>query len=75
MTKTHYHGDFELDSVRVVKELGGFLKNVVEHLEKSSGEVTITLEIDATSVGFDDRTQRLVKENVAQLRFNSQEFD
>ena len=58
-----------------MKELGGFLKNVVEHLEKSSGEVTITLEIDATFVGFDDQTQRLVKEDVAQLRFNSQEFD
>jgi hypothetical protein len=33
------------------------------------------LEINSSSVSFDDRTQRVVKENAAQLGVKSQEFD
>jgi hypothetical protein len=51
------------------------LKNVVEHLEKSGGTVSMTLEINADSAGFDDQTQRTVKENATQFGVETQEFE
>ena len=38
-------------------------------------ELTLTLEINATSDGFDTRNERIVKENVTQLGFESHEFE
>ena len=73
--KSSYYGKFNLDSVRAVRQLGDLLKNVVEHLEKSGGTVSMTLEINADSAGFDDRTQRVVKENATQLGVETQEFE
>jgi hypothetical protein len=35
----------------------------------------LTIEINSESAGFDDRTQRVVKENGAQLGAKSQEFE
>ena len=58
-----------------MKQLGGLLKNVVEHLEKSGGTVSMTLEINADSAGFDDQTQRTVKENATQFGVETQEFE
>jgi hypothetical protein len=73
--KTHYYGQFDLDSVRAVKQMGEILESIVEHLAKAGGSTKITLEINSSSVSFDDRTQRVVKENAAQLGVKSQEFD
>ena len=73
--KSRYYGRFSLDSVRAVRQLGDLLKNVVEHLEKSGGTVSMTLEVNADSTGFDDRTQRVVKENATQLGVETQEFE
>jgi hypothetical protein len=73
--KSRYYGRFNLDSVRAVRQLGDLLKNVVEHLENSGGTVSMTLEINADSPGFDDRIQRVVKENATQLGAETQEFE
>jgi hypothetical protein len=74
-SKTRYYGQFNLDSVRAIRQLGEILESVVEHLSKAGGETTLTIEINSESGGFDDRIQRVVKENAAQLGAKSQEFE
>ena len=46
-----------------------------KHLGGTGNEVTLTLEIDARSGGYDTRTPRVVKENATQLGFESHEFE
>jgi hypothetical protein len=74
-SKTRYYGQFNLDSVRAIRQLGEILESVVEHLSKAGGTTVLTIEINSDSAGFDDRTQRVVKENAAQLGVKSQEFE
>ena len=50
-------------------------KIVTTHLRATGKELTLTLEINATADGFDTRTERIVKENVTQLGFESHEFE
>ena len=38
-------------------------------------EVTVTVEINVRSDGYDTRTQRIVNENASQLGFESHEFE
>jgi hypothetical protein len=73
--KTKYYGQFTLDSVRAVRQLADILESIVDHLNSSGGNTTLTLELNSSSAGFDDRTQRVVKENAAQLGAKSQEFE
>ena len=61
--------------MRAIRQLGEILESVVEHLSKAGGETKLTIEINSDSAGFDDRTQRVVKENAAQLGVKSQEFE
>ena len=61
--------------MRAVKQMGEILESIVEHLAKAGGSTKITLEINSSSISFDDRTQRVVKENATQLGVKSQEFD
>ena len=74
-SKTRYYAQFDLDSVRAIRQLGEIMESVVEHLSKAGGETTLTIEINSESVGFDDRTQRVVKENATQLGAKAQEFE
>ena len=74
-SKTRYYGQFNLDSVRAIRQLGEILESVVEHLSKAGGTTKLTIEINSDSAGFDDRTQRVVKENAVQLGVKSQEFE
>ena len=74
-SKTRYYGQFNLDSVRAVRQIADILESIVEHLSQSNGETTLVLEINSTSNNFDDRVQRVVKENAAQLGVKSQEFE
>jgi hypothetical protein len=37
--------------------------------------VTVTVEIEAESEGYDDKTQRVVSENASQLSFDLNEFE
>jgi len=73
--KTSYYGQFNLDSVRAIKQLSELLESVVEHLNKAGGTTNLSLEINSSLGDFDDRTQRVVKENASQLGAISQEFE
>lgn len=71
-----FYGQFELDSVRAIRQLEEILRNVVEHLHSAPGAgLRLTLEINATSDGFDDRVRRVVSENASQLGAKSTEFE
>jgi hypothetical protein len=73
---TSFYGQFSLDSVRAIRQLEDILRNVVEHLSSADGSsVDLTLEINAKSSGFDDRTRRVVSENANQLGAKGQEFE
>ena len=71
---TRFYGRVDLDPVRGLRDLGEIMDAVTSHLGKA-GELTLTLEINAESKGFDDRTRRVVKENAAQLGFYPHEFE
>jgi predicted AAA+ superfamily ATPase len=71
-----FYGQFPLDSVRAIRQLEDILSNVVEHLNGApDGQVELTLEINASSDGYDDRVERVVKENADQLGAKSREFE
>jgi predicted AAA+ superfamily ATPase len=73
---TSFYSVFTLDSVRAIRQLEEILRNVVEHLNGvADGTVRLTLEINATSPGYDDRLRRVVSENANQLGAKSQEFE
>ena len=73
---TSFYGQFSLDSVRAIRQVEEILRNVVEHLNAApGGAVKLTLEINASSTGFDDRVRRVVSENANQLGAKSQEFE
>ena len=64
------------DPVRAIRQVEEILQNVVEHLQNAEGGAAdLTLEINAASLGFDDRIQRVVRENAAQLNASAQEFE
>ena len=70
-----FYGRKELDPVRAIRDLGTILEEVTKHLDGTGKEVTLTVEINARSDGYDTRTQRIVKENATQLGFDSHEFE
>ena len=72
---TRFYGRMELDPVRAMRDLGGIIDEVTKHLGGTGNEVTLTVEIDARSGGYDTRTQRIVKENATQLGFEFNEFE
>jgi hypothetical protein len=75
-TPKGYYGKFALDSVRAIRQVEDILRNVVEHLQTvDGGSVDLTLEINAASLGYDDRVQRVVRENASQLKVTAQEFE
>lgn len=74
--KRRFYGRVDLDSVRAIRDLESIIENIVAHLEGADGgEVTLTLEIQASADAFDDRIQRTVNENAAQLGFTEPEFE
>jgi hypothetical protein len=67
---------FPLDTVRGIRQLEEILRNVVQHLSDApDGSVQLTLEINGSSSGFDERVRRVVTENAKQLGARSQEFE
>ena len=58
---TRFYGRTELDTVRAIRDLGTILEEVTKHLDGTGQEVTLTLEINARSEGYDTRTQRIVR--------------
>jgi hypothetical protein len=74
--KRRFYGRVELDSVRAIRDLQSILENIVAHLQGAeAGEVTLTLEVQATAESFDDRIERTIKENATQLGFANSEFE
>ncbi len=72
---TRFYGRKELDPVRAIRDLGAVLDEITKHLDGTGNEVTLTVEINARSDGYDTRTRRIVKENAAQLGFEAHEFE
>ena len=73
---TRYYGQFSLDGVRAIRQLEEILDNVAAHLSGAPNAlISLTLEINASSDGFDDRSRRVVKENATQLGAVASEFE
>lgn len=73
---TYFYGVFPLDTVRGIRQLEEILRNVVQHLSDApAGSVELTLEVNGTASGFDERVRRIVVENAKQLGARSQEFE
>jgi predicted AAA+ superfamily ATPase len=72
----YFYGVFPLDTVRGIRQLEEILRNVVQHLsDAQDGSVQLTLEVNGSSSGFDERVRRVVTENAKQLGARSQEFE
>jgi predicted AAA+ superfamily ATPase len=70
---TRFYAQFDLDSVRGIKQLGEILEHVTARLGPN---VELSLEVRATNVeGYDDATQRIVAENASNLGANGAEFE
>ena len=68
--------DASTDSVRAIRQLEDILNSVVQHLtEARGGSASLTLEVNASSDGFDERVRRVVSENANQLGASAQEFE
>jgi len=62
--------------VRAIRDFDDLFNEVAAHLEDApDASVTITVEINASSAGFDDRIKRTVSENATQLGFDMHEFE
>ncbi len=72
---TRFYGQVDLHPVRALRDLGDILEEVVSHLRKVGDEVTISVEVNARSEGFDSHTVRVIRENAAQLGCYSHEFE
>ena len=76
MDPTRFYGRVDLDPIRAVRDVGDVMKEVAARLSGAPrGRVTITLEINAISDGYDTATRRVVGENATQLGFDFHEFD
>ena len=70
---TQFYAQFDLDSVRGIKQLGEILEHVTARLGPN---VELSLEVRATNEeGYDDATQRIVTENASNLGANGPEFE
>jgi predicted AAA+ superfamily ATPase len=72
-----YYATVTLDPMRSARDAGRIAEEVLAHLVGLSGtEVTVTLEIQATSKdGFSEQIVRIVSENGRTLRFQQQGFE
>jgi hypothetical protein len=71
-----FYSQFSLDPVRAIRQLEDILRNVVEHLNSAPGaDVTLTLEINASADGFNDKVRRVVTKNGNQLGAKGHEFE
>jgi predicted AAA+ superfamily ATPase len=72
-TRSQFYAQFELDPVRGIKQLGEILEHVTARL---GSNVELHLEVRAADPeGFDDATQRIVKENANNLGAKGAEFE
>lgn len=73
---TRFYGRKVLDPLRAIRDFGDLINDVASHLANvDGGNVSITVEINAESDGYDDRIRRVVRENASQLGFETHEFE
>ena len=75
--KKHFYGTVSLKPDKAILDFDQIVREVVEHFSsKVDAKVKINIEIDAQSPnGFDEATQRTVKENSRTLGFKQSEFE
>lgn len=75
--RKQFYATIKLDPVKAKMAFSTIVDEVVEQFSAKLGvDVTISVEIQATARdGFDDATQRTVKENCNVLKFGSAEFE
>ena len=62
--------------MRLLRDVGDITDAIVQQLGRADdADVNITIEIEATSAGFDDDVRRTVTENARTLRFDTHEFE
>jgi len=65
-----------LDVLRLGRDIGDIHEAIVNQLAKAGGDVTVTVEIEAsTKDGFADDARRTVGENARTLKFDTSEFE
>ena len=75
--KKHFYGTVSLKPDKAILDFDQIVREVVQHFSsKVDTKVKINIEIDAqSSKGFDESTQRTVKENSHTLGFDQSEFE
>jgi hypothetical protein len=76
-TRLHYYGRKELDATRAKADFATIIDEIVMHLiKKPTVSASIQIEIKADNLeGFDEATQRTIKENSNTLKFDLSEFE
>lgn len=71
-----FYGRKALQPVRLLRDVSDITDAIVQQLGRAGdADVSITIEIEATSAGFDDDVRRTVTENAHTLRFDTHEFE
>ncbi|HPF09778.1 MAG TPA: hypothetical protein PL020_08615, partial [Candidatus Cloacimonadota bacterium] len=75
--RLHYYGRKELDATRAKADFATIIDEIVMHLiKKPTVSASIQIEIKADNLeGFDEATQRTIKENSNTLKFDLSEFE
>lgn len=75
--KTVFFGQIELDPVKAKLQFSDVAEEVLMLFTSKPGvKVKVSLDIQAEApVGFDESTQRAVRENCNQLKFKNHDFD
>ncbi len=76
-TKKQFYAGIELDPIQAKKQFADLVDEVVQQFNMQPGVIVkIAIEIQAeSSLGFDEATQRIVKENCKVLKFRNAEFE
>jgi hypothetical protein len=71
-----FYGRTSLEPVRMLRDLGEIAEGIVAQLNRVGANVTISVEIEATTDdGFPDDVRRTVSENARTLKFEAYEFE
>jgi hypothetical protein len=71
-----FYGRKTLEPVRLLRDVSDITDAIVQQLGRAgNANVSVTIEIEATSGGFDDDVRRTVTENARTLRFDTHEFE
>jgi predicted AAA+ superfamily ATPase len=76
-TKKRFYGNIELNPIKAKLDFATIMDEVIQHFNlKSDTHVSIKIDIEAKSTGgFDESTQRTIRENCRTLKFDVAEFE